>query len=98
MEKATYEVIDDNLISRLSIRKGQGFLALIDGEIAPASNPEEPKKPMSEDITRYITGLLSNNKPIEHKIDISEEEIKAYKEKYPDDEFVIGGCIFESLK
>ena len=91
MKVTKYEVVDDNLVSRFSLNGDYGFLSLVDTEVDKGNHNKEDKASGYEDITRFITGILSSSTPRKHFIDL--EAFEKYREKHPDDDTPMGGFV-----
>ena len=93
MRTTKYEVVDDNIISKLSLKQGCGLLALVDAEAD--KDTETAKSSGYEDITRFILGLLGEAvTPKPQKID---DGFEKYKKQHPDDPMPMGSYVLEAL-
>lgn len=107
----TYEIIDDELMTKLSIRSNTGFLALIDTEIIddsdgldgePTTEPINNTPPRNESGVVNVLEALKNDNTITIKnIKTDNKEIDferglaKYKKEHPDDPFPTGHYILE---
>ena len=94
MGTVKYNVVDEGLISKLSLRKEQGFLSLVDKEVDGESKEKAPDKIGGyEDITRFIVGFLS--KPIVPKKK-TEDALEKYIKEHPEDPYPIGSYVLDN--
>ncbi len=90
-----FEIIDDNLLTKLSLRSEEGFLTLIDDEIE--TEPQRDTRTVVEEsapnINTIIQNVLANQAQPQSEIIYLDGSYEKYKQDNPDDLFPHGGWI-----
>lgn len=90
-----FEIIDDNLLTKLSLRSEEGFLTLVDDEIE-AEPPKDTRIIVEEsapNINTIIQNVLANQAQPQPDIIYLDGSYEKYKQENPDDLFPHGGWI-----
>lgn len=90
-----FEIIDDNLLTKLSLRSEEGFLTLVDDEIE-AEPPKDTRTVVEEsasNINTIIQSVLANQAQPQPDIIYLDGSYEKYKQENPDDLFPHGGWI-----
>ena len=90
-----FEIIDDNLLTKLSIRSGEGFLTLVDDEIKMELQKDTRVivEESAPDINTIIQNVLANQAQPQPDIIYLDGSYEKYKQDNPDDLFPHGGWI-----
>lgn len=90
-----FEIIDDNLLTKLSLRSEEGFLTLVDDEIEaePLKDTRIIVEESAPNINTIIQNVLANQAQQQPNIIYLDGSYEKYIQDNPDDLFPHGGWI-----